>query len=132
MGEQRRKRIRWSVVVCSAMLAASCNGFDAVPPDPNRNAHGEASGCPAVPDHLAGASTDIYKTAGRPLRLFILRPARAQTPRPAILFFFGGGWRTGSVTAFQDQAEAFRRLGYVAVLAEYRVRCRDDTTCRDA
>jgi acetyl esterase/lipase len=84
----------------------------------------------ALPPSLEGARQVEYKqTKTRPLSLHLLSPAkRPARPSPAILFFFGGGWASGSVLQFAEQARAFRDLGYVAVLVDYRVRKRDGTT----
>ena len=83
-----------------------------------------------APESLPGAESIVYRTASnRPLRLFVFRPEKpSATPLRAVLFYFGGGWRSGSVTSFADQAQAFAANGYVAVLADYRVSCRDGTT----
>jgi acetyl esterase/lipase len=91
------------------------------------------SGCKDVkpaPESLPGAESVVYRTASnRPLRLFIFRPKnQGATPLRTVLFYFGGGWRSGSVASFADQAQAFAANGYVAVLADYRVSCRDGTT----
>ncbi|MBW4329864.1 alpha/beta hydrolase [Stakelama sp. CBK3Z-3] len=130
-----RLRTRATALACSGLLLlsfTSCSLGDPVPPpDVNQNGGepGEASsGCPQAPDQVPGAQAIVYDTKGRPLRLFVLRPADREKRHPAILFFFGGGWRTGSVRAFQDQAKAFQHRGFVTILADYRVRCRDDTT----
>lgn len=96
-------------------------------------------GAGSAPTSLPGAASHVYKTAsGRDLRVHVLQPADAfaslasSTHRPAILFFFGGGWRRGQVTQFLSQATAAAERGYVAVLADYRVACRDDTSVLDA
>jgi acetyl esterase len=93
--------------------------------------------CEAIapqPDTLPGARSFTYRTAAkRGLRLHVFAPVEASdTPRPAVLFFFGGAWRVGDITSFQDQAQAFARRGYVAVLADYRVKCRDGSTPLDS
>jgi len=44
--------------------------------------------------------------------------------RPAIVFFFGGGWRGGNVGQFTPQAEYFASRGMVAARADYRVKSR--------
>ncbi len=44
--------------------------------------------------------------------------------RPAIVFFFGGGWTGGEVEQFEPQAEALAARGMVAVRADYRVKSR--------
>ncbi len=48
--------------------------------------------------------------------------------RPAIIFFFGGGWRVGSPHQFTKQARYLARLGMIAMTADYRVEKRDHTT----
>jgi acetyl esterase/lipase len=92
-----------------------------------------AERCPNAgpqPETLPGATSVTYATtpAGRPLRLHLFAPSDFASPHSAILFFFGGGWRNGSVTAFEPQARALAQQGYVAVLADYRVSCRDGST----
>jgi len=85
------------------------------------------------PDTLPGADSFTYRTvSGRTLRIHLFQPADIATPRPAILFFFGGGWRIGDARAFIGQAKAFARRGFVAALADYRVFSRDRTTPLDA
>ncbi len=41
--------------------------------------------------------------------------------RPAIVFFFGGGWKQGSYTQFVPQADYFASRGMVAACADYRI-----------
>ncbi len=48
--------------------------------------------------------------------------------RPAVVFFFGGGWRQGTVEQFRPQAEYLAQRGMVAARADYRVRGRHGTT----
>ncbi len=50
--------------------------------------------------------------------------------RPAIVFFFGGGWTGGKMEQFEPQASHLARRGMVAARADYRVktRARGDTT----
>jgi len=44
--------------------------------------------------------------------------------RPAVVFFFGGGFRTGTVNAFTPQAIYFAERGMVTARADYRVKDR--------
>jgi acetyl esterase len=92
------------------------------------------AGIAPQPTTLAGATSHVYRIAsGRALRLHAFGEAgTVDNPRPAILFFFGGGWRTGEIEALRPQAEAFAARGYVALLADYRVACRDGTTALGA
>lgn len=48
--------------------------------------------------------------------------------RPAIVFFFGGGWVGGNPRQFYQQATHFSKLGFVCFSAEYRVRNFHKTT----
>ena len=52
--------------------------------------------------------------------------------RPAIIFFFGGGWNGGSIEQFRPHAEYFAERGIIAVLADYRVKNRHGTSPFDA
>ncbi|MEK7953442.1 alpha/beta hydrolase [Luteolibacter soli] len=70
----------------------------------------------------------VYKTIGtRELTLEVDRPAAwtAADKRPAIVFFFGGGWTSGKPEQFQPQAEHFAKRGLVCFRADYRVKSRD-------
>jgi acetyl esterase/lipase len=53
---------------------------------------------------------------------------KATDRRPAIVFFFGGGWTNGRITQFASQAERLAALGMVAVRADYRVKSRHSVT----
>ena len=44
--------------------------------------------------------------------------------RPAVLFFFGGGWAQGTVEHFAGQAAYLAGRGMVAICADYRVKSR--------
>jgi acetyl esterase len=95
---------------------------------------GVASGTPqnnAAPESLPGADTRVYKTIGdTKLRLHIFQPAaRKQSDKlPAIVFFFGGGWRSGSPVQFLEHCKYLASRGMVAITAEYRVKARHNVT----
>lgn len=42
-------------------------------------------------------------------------------PRPAIVFFFGGGWTTGTPIQFYSECAHFAAKGFVAISADYRI-----------
>jgi acetyl esterase len=48
--------------------------------------------------------------------------------RPAIVFFFGGGWTSGKVEQFEPQAAYLAGRGMVAARADYRVKSRHGVT----
>jgi arylsulfatase A len=69
------------------------------------------------------AETMAYKKAdGRDLLLHIDRPAdwKQGDRRPAVVFFFGGGWVGGRVEQFQPQSEHFAGRGMVGIRVAYR------------
>jgi len=81
----------------------------------------------------------VYKHAGRTaLKLSVHFPTgwRAADRRGAMVFFFGGAWRTGTMQQFRPQAEYLARRGLVGVRADYRVRerhgVRPDACVEDA
>jgi acetyl esterase len=51
--------------------------------------------------------------------------------RPAIVFFFGGGWTGGRITQFEPQASHLAARGMVAVRADYRVKSRHGVTPKE-
>ncbi len=70
------------------------------------------------------SETLVYKKAdNRELHLYIEKPVdwKATDRRPAIVFFFGGGWVSGNPTQFQPQSEYFATRGMVGVRVEYRL-----------
>jgi|GEM_PF-314872 len=78
---------------------------------------------PAKPT-LPGARTEIYKTVdGNQLPIHIYEPKGHQPgdKRPAIVFFFGGGWKNGSPGQFEQHCKYLASRGMVAMTAEYRV-----------
>jgi acetyl esterase/lipase len=80
-----------------------------------------------APPPPEGARVEVYKTAGgADLKLWIFGASGQSTGqrRPAIVFFFGGAWRTGDPRQFEPQARYFASRGMVAITADYRVSSR--------
>ena len=48
-------------------------------------------------------------------------------PKPAIVFFFGGGWRSGSPTQFVQHCKYLSASGIVPIVADSRVLTRNNT-----
>lgn len=73
----------------------------------------------------------VYKqTEQADLSMTILRPELTQKSKkgtPTILFFFGGGWRGGTIEQFRPQAEMLRDKGMIAILVEYRTFTKHNT-----
>ena len=79
----------------------------------------------AYPPEFEDARVETYRTVGdTELRVWIFGDADAAATKPAIVFFFGGGWTAGSPTQFGNQARHFASRGMIAIAADYRVRSR--------
>ena len=80
------------------------------------------------PPELPGARAEIYKTVGdTQLQLWIYEPSEHNAGpdrRPAIVFFFGGGWKAGTPAQFEQQCQYLASRGMVAITADYRVATR--------
>jgi acetyl esterase/lipase len=73
--------------------------------------------------------TETYKIVGdTKLDLTIQLPDgwKADDKRPAIVFFFGGGWTGGTPKQFENQCRYLASRGMVAMAADYRVKSRQD------
>jgi len=80
------------------------------------------------PPEMAEATVEVYKKAGdAELRLYVFKPEghKAGDQRPAIVFFFGGGWNAGSPEQFRYQCRYLASRGMVAITADYRVASRN-------
>ncbi|MCX5654697.1 MAG: alpha/beta hydrolase [Planctomycetota bacterium] len=76
----------------------------------------------------------IYKkTPQGELKIFVHLPPdwKASDKRPAIVFFFGGGWTNGTPNQFLPQATYLASRGMVTARADYRVKSRQGTTPRE-
>ena len=82
------------------------------------------------PPVLNGAREEIYKSVeGVDLKVWIFEPEQHKSSdlRPAIVFFFGGGWKQGSPAQFEQHCRYLASQGMVAMTADYRVRVRHNT-----
>ncbi len=73
----------------------------------------------------------VYKTVGElklKIEQFTPEGHKTSDSRPAVVFFFGGGWVSGKTTHFYQQAAEFAQQGVVAFTADYRVASRHKTT----
>ncbi len=79
---------------------------------------------------FAGARTEIYKTVGDvKFAVYIFEPEghKPDDRRPGIVFFFGGGWTSGTPKQFEQQCRYLASRGMVAMTADYRVFSRHGT-----
>lgn len=73
----------------------------------------------------------VYKTVDTiSLSMEIYSPEKLNPEKkyPAIIFFFGGGWTTGSITQFEPFAKYFSEKGLISILVDYRVKSRNGTS----
>lgn len=86
------------------------------------------------PEPAIFMETHSYLSDGVQLALDVYRPDPQLYSglRPGIMFFFGGGFRTGSRQIFSTQAAACAAAGYVAVSTDYRVAATHGTTPRES
>lgn len=66
-------------------------------------------------------------------KLYIYNPTgRKGQNNSAVIFFFGGGWNSGSPKQFEPQAEYLTKYGITVVLADYRTKNNAGTTPKEA
>lgn len=75
---------------------------------------------------VAVTTKDIaYKTTPQgDLKLHVFSPkgeVQIAALRPCVVFFFGGGWKSGSYLQFVPQAEYLASRGIIAISADYRI-----------
>jgi len=86
------------------------------------------------PPEMPGASVEVYREVnGVKLSAYIFTPPnhRASDHRPAVLFFFGGGWKGGSPGQFLPQSLYLAQRGMVAIPCDYRVLSRHGVIPQD-
>jgi acetyl esterase/lipase len=118
IGETRPMRFPLSMFVTFGFVLARGLEVAAAPP-------AQAGSLGAYPPILEGARVETYKRVGEvTLNLWMFVPTGTVSNRPAIVFFFGGGWRQGSPKQFEQQCRHFASRGMLAITADYRVAAR--------
>ena len=78
--------------------------------------------------NFPGAKAEVYKKAsGDDLWIYRFDPEGhdpAKDRRPAVVFFFGGGWNGGTPAQFVPHSQYLASRGIVAFVADYRVNSR--------
>jgi acetyl esterase/lipase len=90
---------------------------------------------PGYPPEIPEARTEVYRSVdGTDLKAWIFEPPghTVDDARPAIVFFFGGGWNGGTPGQFRPHAAYLAERGMVAVVADYRVKSRQGTLANAA
>ena len=86
--------------------------------------------CAQTQSTVPSPSVVVYKQIGDiKLNATIYYPEnhKPSDKRAAIVFFFGGGWRTGTPTQFTEHCKYLAGRGMVAITADYRVSSRHGT-----
>lgn len=99
----------------------------------------QARRVPQVPDDVQLVPDIAYRDGNPAWKLDLVKPRdAAATPRPAIVFVHGGGWRSGDKRRgyFLNGAVEFAQQGYVCVTVNYRLTgeapfpaCVEDVKC---
>lgn len=83
------------------------------------------SGQSPYPPTFKNARVETYrKIESTELKLWIFGESDPKALKPAIVFFFGGGWNSGSPGQFEKQARHFAKRGMITITADYRVKSR--------
>ena len=79
----------------------------------------------SYPPMFKDGRVETYRKIGSTeLKLWIFGESDPKAQKPAIVFFFGGGWNSGSPDQFENQARHFAKRGMIAITADYRVKSR--------
>ena len=115
-------------MILSGLAAlATITGVPFPLPVPAQRPEARGAGPTAVPE---SGREEIYKSVDNAeLKLWIFEPEghAPNAARPAIVFFFGGGWRGGTPCQFEPHCRYLASRGMVAITADYRVRSRHGT-----
>ena len=98
---------------------------------PTTSSESSASAAAATPVTLPGAETYIYRDGQpEPMRLHLFKPKhwKPEDHRPALVFFFGGGWTRGTPERSASYAKWAATLGMVGIAPDYRTKERFGTT----
>ncbi len=95
-----------------------------------KTAKKKAGGHPPV---IEGTKSETYRKVGdTELKVWIFEPAaKSAKPLPAIVLFFGGGWVVGTPTHFEPQSRHLASRGMIAIVADYRVKSRQNAKPAD-
>jgi len=80
---------------------------------------------------LQAQSNYVYKEVGKTtlnLKVLKVKDVSQKESLPAIVFFYGGGWKSGHISQLRPQAKHFAKKGIVTFLVEYRIENKNGTT----
>ena len=78
---------------------------------------------PEPPQSFLPEILSYKKTEHRDLNLHVFKPEKVQNgeKRPAIVYFFGGGWSVGTPLQFYRECAYYASKGIVTITADYRI-----------
>ncbi len=94
--------------IAALLLVSGCTKFELLDATVPRYGYDTVRGL--AYGHAPRQTLDIY-----------LPDTESETPRPVILFFYGGSWQRGSKEAYRFVGESFSKRGYIVVVADYRL-----------
>lgn len=100
-------------------------------PAAKANAAADAEAPAVTPVSLPGAETFVYREGKPdPMRLHVFKPKgwKASDRRPAMVFFFGGGWTKGTPERSATYGKFAATLGMVGIAPDYRTKERFGTS----
>lgn len=116
----------WDASSIAQASGPAPQGQVAAAPPADAAAGEDASKEPRLIGYKATARRQLF------LHVFAPDPVDFPGPRPAIIFFHGGGWGEGDALRFYDQARHLAGKGMVAISADYRIGQVDGTDPRAA
>lgn len=123
-GTTRRELLAGIAVLTGGMLLASCSKLDALNTF-NRLTPGDGRVAKLVEGAAFGSDPrqqlDVYAPTGRAVTANDGGPPIGQATRPVLIFFYGGGWNSGSRGDYGFVARAFAARGFVVVVPDYRL-----------
>ena len=84
------------------------------------------------PPAIEGAQVEVYREVKKTeLKVWIVGDVEKGAQKPAVVLFFGGGWRFGSPDSLQRHAHYLAQRGMICLLADYRVANRQGARIAD-
>ena len=123
-GLTKRELLAGIAGLAGGALLASCSKLDALN-GLNRLTPGDGHVARVVEGAAFGSDPrqklDVYAPAGRAVTANDGGPAIGQAAYPVLIFFYGGGWNSGSRGDYSFVARAFAARGFVVVVPDYRL-----------
>lgn len=102
----------WALILLIGIIISSAKAQDSIPPIYTKGGR------------FAADTIILYKQVeNKSLNLYCFYPEniKNEESRPAIVFYFGGGWKGGDVKQFYAQSEYLASRGMIAICAQYRI-----------